>query len=754
MNNDIVKFSKELKKNINELIQQNKIEEATELLIQYERIARDDIDIFNIKAIILMIKGDMVNAIEVLEEGMLNDSTNIDLLYNIAYAYRIVGDSNKSALYYRKLLKLTDDKSMQNEVSSILLEMDYQTNNRVLIGSPVYQKPEILEEFLKSLKELNKGDLIVDYFFIDDNENSESTLLLEKFKEDHEGVLILKSECSDRYVCDENTHSWKENLVWKVANFKDIIIKYAKDNYYDYLFFIDSDLVLHKDTLSHLILTGKDIISEVFWTKWTRNAYFAPQVWLSDTYTQFERKRDESLDYLEISRRKKHFIDKLREPGVYEVGGLGACTLISSHALHKGVSFKEIDNLSFWGEDRHFCIRAKSLGLKLYVDTHYPAYHIYRDEYLSGISRYKNEGPNVKKKRIALVYTNFSGSNTLALYKLADKRMTDKYDILLVKGDGSDLYVNTVLESDVVVITEGNFLLKQKLQDSTPIVIDLWHGFPMKAMGYADKGELFREQLKDIWNNTNYITSYSTLFNDLMNRCIDVEPSRYVITGAQRNDFLFYADGIKNLNIIFNEEFSNKRIVLFMPTYRNTQRGDRTEGNKSRDNIFGFDEFDKNKFEVYLEENNIIFFIKLHPAEEKEYINKLHDSKNIRIISDEKLISNGIDLYEVLNAVDVIITDYSSVYFDTLLIDTPCVFTPVDYKEYNRDRGFLLEPYDKWTPGPTCLTQDSLQEKIQEAIEYPNNYKKDRKAIANVIHKYADMNSSMRTWEFIDGLID
>ena len=30
-----------------------------------------------------------------------------------------------------------------------------------------------------------------------------------------------------------------------------------------------------------------------------------------------------------------------------------------------------------FGEDRHFCIRAAALGLSLYVDTHYPAYHIY-----------------------------------------------------------------------------------------------------------------------------------------------------------------------------------------------------------------------------------------------------------------------------------------------------------------------------------------------------------------------------------------
>jgi len=38
---------------------------------------------------------------------------------------------------------------------------------RVLVGSPVYQKPEILECFLKSLKNLNRRTISIDYFFID-----------------------------------------------------------------------------------------------------------------------------------------------------------------------------------------------------------------------------------------------------------------------------------------------------------------------------------------------------------------------------------------------------------------------------------------------------------------------------------------------------------------------------------------------------------------------------------------------------------
>ncbi|MCY9515398.1 hypothetical protein [Paenibacillus apiarius] len=62
--------------------------------------------------------------------------------------------------------------------------------------------------------------------------------------------------------------------------------------------------------------------------------------------------------------------------------------MISRQAVRAGVSFAEIRNVSFWGEDRHFCIRAAALGFPLFVDTRRPAYHIYRASDLQGADAY------------------------------------------------------------------------------------------------------------------------------------------------------------------------------------------------------------------------------------------------------------------------------------------------------------------------------------------------------------------------------
>ncbi|WP_405106283.1 glycosyltransferase family 2 protein [Paenibacillus sp. FSL K6-1217] len=276
-----------------------------------------------------------------------------------------------------------------------------RSRTRVLLGSPIHQKPAILEQFLNSLLRLNLKDIDLHFYLIDDNPDEAASQLLQQFAESGRSVFLQSSGYHDDYIRDEHTHVWHSNLVWKVAGFKNLMIRRAEAFGYDYLFLIDSDLILHPDTLLHLIRTDKEIISEIFWTQWQPNTLLQPQVWMHDEYNQWELHPGEQLSPEEIQRRFYAFLTKMQQPGIYEVGGLGACTLISSSAISSGISYDRVPNISYWGEDRHFCIRAATLGIPLFVDTHFPALHLYRDSDLDLVAEFILHTSGTKAASIA-----------------------------------------------------------------------------------------------------------------------------------------------------------------------------------------------------------------------------------------------------------------------------------------------------------------------------------------------------------------
>lgn len=363
-----------------------------------------------------------------------------------------------------------------------------EVKKKILVASPIHQKPGILKMFLQSLEHLKQEDITLNFFFIDDNKNSESSHLLMQFQERIQSVIIEKSNYQDVYYRDGKTHYWNEHLVWKVASFKDSIIQYAKEKNYDYLFLVDSDLLLFPETISHLVQQKKEIISEVFWTKWQPESMEQPQVWLYDEYTQYHKQSGEHLSDEQVRIRYQEFLSKLREPGVYEVGGLGACTLISKNALQQGVNFSKIPNLTFWGEDRHFCIRAAAIGLSLCVDTHYPAYHIYRDTDMKGGQEFLEQA----KGNQQTVHSN--------IYITSPKKT--KLTLSMVIKNEEDRYLKEVLRKHLPYIDEAVIIDDGSTDNSIEICKNTLKTVPCKIIRnevskFSNEIELRKQQWEE-----------------------------------------------------------------------------------------------------------------------------------------------------------------------------------------------------------------------------------------------------------------
>ncbi|WP_042170939.1 glycosyltransferase [Paenibacillus gorillae] len=355
--------------------------------------------------------------------------------------------------------------------------MSDHANRRVLIGCPVHQQANVLALFLASLTRLRSEGLDLHYYFVDDNREEASSELLKQFADEQGSgkVTIRYSGMTDVYNRSGVTHCWNEHLVWKVADFKNEMIDYALAERFDYLFLIDSDLLLEEQTLHQLIFAEKDIISEIFWTRWQQEARPQPQVWLRDEYKQWEQQRGEQLNSDQIAERMEQFLNRMQRPGIYEVGGLGACTLISRQALGKGIHFGPISNVSFWGEDRHFCIRAAALGLSLFVDTHCPAYHIYRDEDLPGAEIF------LKKSHVP----KFSSSSSVTFTEFSDplpSSIKPRLTLSMVVRNEADRYLREALGrhrryiQDAVIIDDGS------TDGTVEVIQEMLQGLPVRLI--------------------------------------------------------------------------------------------------------------------------------------------------------------------------------------------------------------------------------------------------------------------------------
>jgi glycosyltransferase involved in cell wall biosynthesis len=380
------------------------------------------------------------------------------------------------------------------------------TRTRILLGSPIYQVPPVLRQFLLSLQRLQRDDYELDFYFIDDNEQEESSLMLREFAQSRKEVFLQTSGFHDAYIRNDTTHFWNSALVWKVAGFKNLMIRRAEAFGYDYLFLIDSDLILHPDTLSHLIGTQKDIISEIFWTQWQPGTMEQPQVWMHDEYNQWDADPGEKLSQEEISRRFHQFLNRLQQPGIYEVGGLGACTLISRRAIEAGVSYDAIRNISFWGEDRHFCIRAAALGIPLYVDTHYPALHLYRDSDLAKVDDYIAAAAaaaeaEVKASAGAALNPADTAAGGAAATTSGNKR--PKLTLTMVVKNESRRFLRQVLREHRKYIDEAVIIDDCSTDDTADICREELRGIPLQLVHnpvskFSNESELRKQQWAEV----------------------------------------------------------------------------------------------------------------------------------------------------------------------------------------------------------------------------------------------------------------
>lgn len=219
------------------------------------------------------------------------------------------------------------------------------------------------------------------------------------------------------------------------------------------------------------------------------------------------------------------------------------------------------------------------------------------------------------------------------------------------------------------------------------LIINLWHGVPLKKIALLDPNlkKAARIYFKKIFSeNYTCILTTSHKLIPLMARSFAVSEDKIKVWGQPRNDGLFQKNDCREiLGQLFPDLPEYTKTVLYAPTFRDY----------GQVQLFPFKDFDQEQLEAFLEEKNMLLFIRTHVAEQGSAAPYL--GKRIRFLGNEQ----AEDVTGILNIFDCLITDYSSIYIDYLLTDKPMIFLPYDRQQYLDGRGMNFD-YDDVTPGP------------------------------------------------------
>ncbi|WP_432647508.1 CDP-glycerol glycerophosphotransferase family protein [Mitsuokella sp.] len=225
-----------------------------------------------------------------------------------------------------------------------------------------------------------------------------------------------------------------------------------------------------------------------------------------------------------------------------------------------------------------------------------------------------------------------------------------------------------------------------------------------------------------------------------------------LITGYPRNDYFFQQnDKIKELvnkNWHFDEY---QKIIFWMPTFRQSNQTHLSENyihNETGLPLFESME-ELKEFSYFLKQQNILFVLKLHPYQAELPVFK-KDYANMLVLRNEDIEKLGLQLYQIVPLSDVLITDYSSIATDYLLLDRPIIFTLDDYKEYGDSRGGLYpENAKEYMGGYHVYTKDELEQALCEIIDGKDRYVDFRHKTLPQYNTYTDGNSSKRVLKAI-----
>lgn len=243
------------------------------------------------------------------------------------------------------------------------------------------------------------------------------------------------------------------------------------------------------------------------------------------------------------------------------------------------------------------------------------------------------------------------------------------------------------------------------------IYVQTWHGTPLKRLGVdieevhmpGTNTEKYKKNFLFEAGKWDYLVSPNAYSTEIFKRAFGFD-KKVIESGYPRNDFLINNNNPETI-VRLKRKCKlplDKKVILYAPTWRDNQ----------------FYVKGKYKFDLQLDLNQM----KRELCDEYVIVLRLHYlvAENLDLTGYEDFVydfSNHEDIRELYLIADLLITDYSSVFFDYANLKRPMLFFVYDIDDYRDNlRGFYFD-FEKKAPGPLVRTTNEIIIEIKNIEE-------------------------------------
>ncbi|WP_405303915.1 CDP-glycerol glycerophosphotransferase family protein [Methanobrevibacter sp.] len=261
------------------------------------------------------------------------------------------------------------------------------------------------------------------------------------------------------------------------------------------------------------------------------------------------------------------------------------------------------------------------------------------------------------------------------------------------------------LEKAKYIFTDSG-IQRKYVKRPEQVFVNTWHGTPLKNMGRDNVSEIpVIGYIQHSMLSADYLLYPNDYMCEKMMKAFMIEkiyPGKILLEGYPRNSIFF--DKTHSIELKKALGLEDKEIFIYMPTFRGilSNRDDK----KQRDDVETY----LSDIDMKLNDNQMLY-VKLHAYNESQ----IDFSKFTHIMPFPK----GYEIYEIVNMGDVLITDYSSVFFDFANTSRKIVIFNYDEADYLSYRGVYFPLED--LPFPKVQDVDGLIRELNSPKDYDDS---------------------------------